>query len=68
MAAAAELPSAAALTTNFYCDWNLDVAGSGNATTIRPGGSCTKPDQNDPTIMYTWTGETLTLTSSSAGR
>jgi hypothetical protein len=52
-----------ALTTNYYCDWNLDLATTGNATTIHASQTCTKPDANDPTIMYTWRGETLTLTS-----
>ena len=53
-----------ALTVNYYCDWNLDVATTGNATTIHPGSTCSHPDMTDPTVTYTWSGETLTLTSS----
>jgi hypothetical protein len=52
-----------ALTTMYYCDWNLDLAATGNATMIRTGATCTHPDPNDATIMYAWRGETLTLTS-----
>jgi len=51
------------LDTNYYCDWSMDVAAGGNATTIHPGAKCSQPDMNDPTIMYTWHGETLTLTT-----
>jgi len=53
----------AALSTDYYCTWNLDVASNGNATTIRPGSMCTKPDPNIPTTSYTWHGESFTLTT-----
>jgi hypothetical protein len=52
-----------ALTTDYYCPWNMDVNATGTATTVRPGISCTHPDPNDATIMYTWHGEALTLTT-----
>jgi hypothetical protein len=53
----------AALSTDYYCTWNLDVASNGNSTTIRPGGMCTKPDPGIPTTSYTWHGESFTLTT-----
>jgi hypothetical protein len=53
----------AALSTDYYCTWNLDVSGSGNATAIRPGMMCTKPDPNTPGTSYTWHGESFTLTT-----
>jgi hypothetical protein len=53
----------ALLRTNYYCDWDLDLNVGGTATVIRPGAMCTKPDMNDPSIMFTWHGESLTLTT-----
>jgi hypothetical protein len=55
--------TASALTTNYYCDWNLDVNAGGTATTIRPAQTCTHPAAGDPTTMFTWHGMTLTLTT-----
>lgn len=52
-----------ALRTNYYCDWNLDVAATGTATVIHPAQTCTHPDPNDATITYIWQGEALTLTT-----
>lgn len=54
----------AALSTDYYCTWNLDVNGSGTATTIRSGSMCTKPDPTLPGTSYTWHGESFTLTTS----
>jgi hypothetical protein len=52
-----------ALSTEYYCTWNLDVNGSGTATTIRSGSMCTKPDPTIPGTSYTWHGESFTLTT-----
>lgn len=53
----------APLRLSYYCDWDLDVDATGNATVIRQGTRCTHPDPNDATITYTWMGESLTLTT-----
>ena len=53
----------AALSTEYYCTWHLDVNGGGNATTIRSGSTCTKPDPTIPGTSYTWHGESFTLTT-----
>jgi hypothetical protein len=54
-----------ALAAFYYCDWHLDVNAAGTATSIRlsPSQTCTKPDPDDPTITYTWVGESFTLTT-----
>ncbi len=53
----------AALSADYYCNWNLDVNGGGTATAIRSGSMCTKPDPNIPGTSYTWHGESFTLTT-----
>jgi hypothetical protein len=53
----------APLAANYYCDWDLDVASGGNATAIRAGSMCSAPDMTDPSIMFTWHGMALTLTT-----
>jgi hypothetical protein len=53
----------AALSTDYYCTWNLDVNGSGTQTAIRSGTMCTKPDPNVAGTSYTWHGESFTLTT-----
>ena len=55
--------STSALTTNYYCDWNMDVNAGGTATTIRPGIMCSAPAAGDPSTTFTWHGMTLTLTT-----
>jgi hypothetical protein len=51
------------LEANFFCLWILDLNSAGNSTVIRPGQSCTDVDLSDPTISYTWQGESFTITS-----
>jgi hypothetical protein len=51
------------LRTNFFCQWDLDIAASGTSTSIRPGGTCSGPDPEDPTLIYTWRGESFTLST-----
>jgi len=53
----------AALSTEYYCTWNLDVNGGGTTTAIRSGSMCTKPDPTIPGTSYTWHGESFTLTT-----
>lgn len=55
--------SVAALSTEYYCTWNLDVNGGGTATAIRPGSMCSKPDPTIPGTSYTWHGDSFTLTT-----
>ena len=50
------------LSASYYCSWNLDVTGGGTMTAIRSGTTCSAPDPNVPTTMFTWTGEAFTLT------
>jgi len=51
--------------THYYCDWELDLASDGTSTILQPGQSCSGADTSDPTmpVMYTWHGETFTLTT-----
>jgi hypothetical protein len=53
----------AALSTDYYCPWNLDVNGGGTATSIRSGSMCTKADPTMVGTSYTWHGESFTLTT-----
>jgi hypothetical protein len=50
--------------THYYCDWELDLASNGSSTAIQPGQHCSAADMLDPTIMYTWHGETFALSTS----
>jgi hypothetical protein len=50
-----------ALLADFYCPWNLDLNAAGTTTVIRSGQSCSRPDPNTPTTMFTWRGETFTF-------
>jgi hypothetical protein len=52
---------AAPLTASYYCDWKLDISGS--STAIQPTQSCSAPDLSNPTVTYTWHGESLVITS-----
>jgi hypothetical protein len=45
----------AALSTLYYCTWQLDIGGSGTSTTIRANQSCSGTDMASGT-MYTWHG------------
>jgi hypothetical protein len=55
--------SVAALSADYYCNWNLDVNGGGTATAIRSGSMCTKADPTMVGTSYTWRGESFTLTT-----
>jgi hypothetical protein len=53
-----------ALTADYYCLWNLDVAATGTSTVLRTGTSCTKTDSTvSPPVTYTFHGQTFTLTT-----
>jgi hypothetical protein len=52
----------AALRAFYYCDLDLDIAASGS-TVLRPGRTCSADDTLDPTITYTWTPQSFTLSS-----
>lgn len=58
-----EAGSGTSLEANFFCLWILDVNSAGNSTVIRPGQSCSDADLLDPTISYTWQGQSFTITS-----
>jgi hypothetical protein len=45
----------AALAGDYYCNWQLDIGGGGNSTTIRANQSCSGTDSTSGT-MYTWHG------------
>ncbi len=51
-----------ALRAFYYCDLDLNVSASGS-TVLVPGPSCSADDTLDPTIKYTWTPQTFTLSS-----
>jgi hypothetical protein len=53
-----------ALTTYYYCDWDLDVASGGTSTVIKPGAACTGDDGATPPTTYTWHGMLFTLSTS----
>ena len=53
----------AALSTDYYCTWNLDVKSGGTATAIRSGSMCTKADPTMVGTSYTWHGESFSLTT-----
>jgi hypothetical protein len=53
--------TAAPLATHYYCDWDLDIDATGNATVIRPGKTCTGTMAG---TTYTWHGMVFTLTTS----
>lgn len=52
----------AALRAFYYCDIDLDVS-AGGSTILRQGRTCSADDTLDPTITYTWTPETFTLST-----
>ena len=52
-----------ALSTDYYCIWNLDVDSGGTTTVIRPGQMCSKPDLTSPGTTFTWHGESFSLTT-----
>jgi hypothetical protein len=54
----------AALTSFYYCDWNLNLNAAGNATVIVPGTSCSAAEPAVPGLSYTWMGEAFTVTTS----
>jgi hypothetical protein len=49
------------LASDYYCPWNLNVSGA--STVIQPNQSCSAPDMTNPTVMYTWRGESFSLSS-----
>jgi hypothetical protein len=62
------LGTASAFSTFYFCEWNLDVAGS--STVIQPNQSCSAPDMVNPTTTYTWASwprRSLTTTRRSLG-
>ena len=57
--------SGGALTTYYYCDWDLDIASGGTSTVIKPGSSCAGTDNSStPPMTYTWHGMLFTLSTS----
>jgi len=54
----------APLRTTYFCDWDLDLDPTGTTTVIRAGESCSGPDLDNPDIVYTWTGQAFTLSTS----
>jgi hypothetical protein len=55
--------TAAPLLADYYCPWNLDLNSAGDTTVLRTGPTCSAPNPDVPTTMYTWRGETFTLTT-----
>lgn len=51
------------LRAEYFCFWNLDVGPAGNATVIRQGTTCSRAATNDPTMMFTWHGQSFTITT-----
>jgi hypothetical protein len=52
----------AALRTFYYCDLDLNVGASGS-TALVLGRTCSANDTLDPTITYTWTPQSFTLST-----
>jgi hypothetical protein len=51
----------AVLLADYYCPWNLDVNAAGTTTVVRSGQMCSRADPNDPTVNFTWRGESFTF-------
>jgi hypothetical protein len=52
----------AALRATYYCDLDLNIGASGS-TVLVPGSPCSADDTLDPTIKYTWTPQSFTMSS-----
>jgi hypothetical protein len=57
-----ETGGSAALRSFYYCDLDLDISAAGS-TILRPSGSCSAQDPIDPTVTFTWTPTTFTLST-----
>jgi hypothetical protein len=57
----------AALRAFYYCDLDLNISASGS-TVLVPGTSCNANDTLDPTVRYTWTPQSFTLSSADGSR
>jgi hypothetical protein len=56
--------TAAPLTADYFCLWNLDLVAAGTSTVIRSGTTCSKTDSTlSPPVTYTWHGQSFTLTT-----